>query len=103
MMTHISQSVSVQNITFLMVLFTNIINLYDNILINKYQVLITCNRPTPLHVKSRHFQAMQPVQKVRNNQTQDKIQHKVDQVCSTCEIDEYYRDRGQIRGGWWLY
>ena len=31
-----------------MVIFTNIINLYDNILINKYQALITCNRLTPL-------------------------------------------------------
>ena len=33
-----------------MVIFTNIINLYDNILINKYQGLITCNRLTPLHL-----------------------------------------------------
>ena len=32
-----------------MVIFTTIINLYDNILINKYQGLITCNRLTPLH------------------------------------------------------
>ena len=32
-----------------MVIFTNIINLYDDILINKYQWLITCNRLTPLH------------------------------------------------------
>ena len=31
-----------------MVIFTNIINLYDNILINKYRGLITCNRLTPL-------------------------------------------------------
>ena len=47
MMTHISQSVSVLNITP----YGNIhktINLYANILINKYQGLITCNRITPL-------------------------------------------------------
>ena len=33
-----------------MVIFTNTINLYDNILINKYQGLITCNRLTPLQI-----------------------------------------------------
>uniref|UniRef100_M4B5A7 RxLR effector candidate protein n=1 Tax=Hyaloperonospora arabidopsidis (strain Emoy2) TaxID=559515 RepID=M4B5A7_HYAAE len=33
-----------------MVIFTSIINLYDNILINKYRGLITCNRLTPLHL-----------------------------------------------------
>ena len=47
MMAHISQSVIVQNITPYGI-FTNIINLYDNILINKYQGLITCNRLTLL-------------------------------------------------------
>uniref|UniRef100_M4BHV3 RxLR effector candidate protein n=1 Tax=Hyaloperonospora arabidopsidis (strain Emoy2) TaxID=559515 RepID=M4BHV3_HYAAE len=36
-----------------MIIFTNIINLYDNILINKYQGLITCNRPTPLQLRCR--------------------------------------------------
>ena len=44
--TRISQSVSVHNITPYGI-FTNIINIYDNILINKYQGLITCNRFTP--------------------------------------------------------
>uniref|UniRef100_M4C248 RxLR effector candidate protein n=1 Tax=Hyaloperonospora arabidopsidis (strain Emoy2) TaxID=559515 RepID=M4C248_HYAAE len=33
-----------------MIIFMNIINLYDNILINKYQELITCNRLTPLQI-----------------------------------------------------
>ena len=42
--THISQSVSVLNIT----LYGNIHEHYDNILINKYQGLITCKRLTPL-------------------------------------------------------
>ena len=44
MVTHISQSVSVLNITP----YDNIHEHYDNILINKYQGLITCNRLTPL-------------------------------------------------------
>ena len=48
MVIHISQSVSVLNITP----YGNInrINLYDNILINKYQVLTTCNGLTPLQL-----------------------------------------------------
>ena len=45
--THISQSVSALNTTPYGN-FTNIINLYDNILINKYQGLTTCNRLIPL-------------------------------------------------------
>ena len=53
MLTHISRSVSVSEYYPFMVIFTNIINLYDNILINKYQGLITCNRLTPLHCWSR--------------------------------------------------
>ena len=46
---HISQSVSVLNIT-LMVIFTNIINLYDDSRINKYQGLIT-GSPCYSHVR----------------------------------------------------
>ena len=34
-----------------MVILMNIINLYDNILINKYQGLVTCNRLTPLQYR----------------------------------------------------
>ena len=51
MVTHIIQSVSAseKNILTLMVICTNVINLSDNILISKYQGLITCNRLTPLH------------------------------------------------------
>ena len=49
--THIIQSVSVQKLP-LMVVFTNIINLYDNVSISNHQGLITCNRLTPL--RSRH-------------------------------------------------
>ena len=44
---HTSQSVSVSEYYPFMVIFTNIIALYDNIRINKYQGLITCNRLTP--------------------------------------------------------
>ena len=33
----------------LILIFTNIIDLYDNILINRYQGLIRCNRLTPSH------------------------------------------------------
>uniref|UniRef100_M4BU83 RxLR effector candidate protein n=1 Tax=Hyaloperonospora arabidopsidis (strain Emoy2) TaxID=559515 RepID=M4BU83_HYAAE len=49
-----------------MVIFTNIINLYDNIQINKYQGLITCNRLTPLQlsqakwIASTFFTALDP-------------------------------------------
>uniref|UniRef100_M4C3U7 RxLR effector candidate protein n=1 Tax=Hyaloperonospora arabidopsidis (strain Emoy2) TaxID=559515 RepID=M4C3U7_HYAAE len=49
-----------------MVIFTNIINLYDNIQINKYQRLITCNRLTPLQlsqanwIASTFFTALDP-------------------------------------------
>ena len=32
-----------------MVIFMNIINLHDNILINNYWMFIKCNRPTLLH------------------------------------------------------
>ena len=48
MVTHIIQSVSAseKNILTLMVIFTNIINLSDNILNDKYQGLITYNRIT---------------------------------------------------------
>ena len=44
-----------------MVIFTSIINLYDNILITKYQGLITWNRLTPLHISPplRCIEAMQ--------------------------------------------
>ena len=50
MMTHISQSVIVLNIAPYGNI-QNIINLYDNILINKYQGLMTCNRLIPLHAR----------------------------------------------------
>ena len=56
MMTHISQSVSVLNITPYGNI-TNIMNLYDNILIKKYQGLVTCNSRTPLHFTSQHQEA----------------------------------------------
>ena len=65
-----------------MVIFTNIINLYDNILINKYQGLSICNMLTPLHETLNVIAMWDPAVPVSNIAATDDIGF----VCSSCVL-----------------
>ena len=69
----------------LMVIFTNIINLYDNILIDKYQGLSICNMLTPLHETLNVIAMWDPAVPVSNIAATDDIGF----VCSSCVLPKW--------------